>query len=672
MQLIQDLDIKPGTRVLLRCDLNLPQDEQGGFKDFFRLESSLPTINYLLNKDATIFICSHLGSPKGKPNPKLSLQPLAEIIADQLGQKVDFIQDPFNPTLNLRDKEGVLLIENLRFWPGEESDSFQFAQDLIHFTGAELFIQDAFGVSHRNHASLTKFPEILPCAAGLLLQKEIQFLNLPATSNLNLLIGGAKVESKLPVVANFIDRADSILAGGVVANTLLKASKLEIGASLFEAEVLPTAIEIITKLKDSKTTLLLPTDYLTAPNPEALLAQEFNQENLRQDQMILDLGVSTTLLYKSKLQTASTIVWAGTLGFAENPVFASSSRDILNYLLDLKIRDSKLRIIIGGGDTVDFVRSQLDQAELNLIDHLSTGGGASLLMLSGQSLPGITALDKVSHSFEPTNSNNPSSNHLELKSSSSIAHQDKKRPILIANLKSHFSLEQTKAWLQEFLSSSTLTSANLGSYIAAPALFLEELTTTLGQANLSNKPAVIAQDVSAFEEGAQTGEIAASMLDSIASGTLIGHSERRNIFHEDESTISKKINQALQAGLTITLCVGGNSKEILSQKKEVSDQLNSALSNFSPKDLSFLQIAYEPVFAIGSGDVPTDEFLADQLKAIRKILSSFGNNVPILYGGSVSPDNAKQIINLGFDGLLVGSASLKIPLLEEIGINMLG
>lgn len=662
MQLIQDLDIKEGTRVLLRCDLNLPQDDKGKFTDFFRLESSLPTIGYLLDKGVTIFITAHLGSPKGKPDPSLSLQPLTEILSDQLGQKVEFIADPFDLSLKLADKKGVFLLENLRFWEGEEANSLELAQALTKSTGAELFVQDAFGVVHRKHASLTRFPELLPSAAGLLLQKEIQFLSLPETSNLNLLIGGAKVESKLPVISNFIGKADSILTGGVVANTFLKASKEEIGASLFDEPMLNMADETLSEISKSETKLLLPEDYLTATSPDALLAQEFTKENLRADQMILDLGVNTTSTYKSKLNTSDTIIWAGTLGFAENPVFANSSREILNHILDLKVRNEELKIIIGGGDTVDFVRGTLDQSELKLIDHLSTGGGASLLMLSGQELPGITALDKV-----PDNSQKNSKSQLPPEESHEL--QSLNKPVLIANLKAHFNLEQAKDWVQEVIKSEVLTSGKLDLLVAAPTLFIEELSSDIKSSTTSLS--VISQDISAFEEGAQTGEVAASMLAGMAPGTLIGHSERRNIFHEDESVISEKLKRAIAANLKIVLCVGGKSKELLSHKKEVQDQLTSALNNFNSEKSTLLTIAYEPVFAIGSGDVPTDEFLTEQLESIRRELSIFSRDTLVLYGGSVSPSNTKQIMDLGFNGLLVGSASLKVPLLEDIGINML-
>ena len=194
MKNIQDLNIEPGGRVLLRCDLNLPQDVNGNFTDFFRLESSLPTMRYLLELGVSIFIISHLGQPKNGFQKDLSFQKLALILSDQLKQNVKFIEDPFADGLNLSSQNGVFIFENLRFFEGEETNSKQYAKDLVFACSAEFFIEDAFGACHRNHASITQIPKLLPSAAGFLLQREVEFLASPDPQNLNLIIGGAKVE----------------------------------------------------------------------------------------------------------------------------------------------------------------------------------------------------------------------------------------------------------------------------------------------------------------------------------------------------------------------------------------------------------------------------------------------------------------------------------------------
>lgn len=657
MQLLQDPNfsskLKPNSRVLLRLDLNLPQDENGNFTDLFRLESSLPTLRFLLEKKCTIFIIAHLGSPKGQKFPSLSLEPLAKLISQNLQQEVNFIADPFDSELKLSQQPGVFLLENLRFFSGEEQNSEQFAKDLTSTTNSKFFVQDAFGVCHRAHASLVQLPKLLPSAAGLLLQKEISGLTVPKSSTLSLIVGGAKVESKLPVIENFLDSANSILTGGVVANTFLKASGQDIGASLFSAENLSLAKTLLERSKQEADNLELPSDYIVAESPNSPNSHSSDSQNLQDSEMILDLGSKTISTFIKKLRNAQTIIWAGTLGFAENPIFADSSQQILDAILSLKSQDPKLKIIIGGGDTVDFTRSNLSSTELSHIDHISTGGGASLQFLAGRQLPGISALSLSK------NSNSSS---------------ESKTPILAVNLKANFNLEQAKAWLEEVLQSPTLTSKNLQFIISAPDLFLEEFSTHISklksEAKLNNPPQIFAEDISNLDSGSHTGEVSAKMLQSIASGTILGHSERRINFGETDQTIFQKVQQALKNSLNLILCVGSKSKNSNQHQQEVYTQLTSILPLFNSSNSKFLTIAYEPVFAIGSGDVPTSQFLQEQLKLIGLTLQDYGLKSPILYGGSVDDKNVHEFLNLKFDGVLVGSAALKTPTLEKIGQNL--
>lgn len=646
---LQDIEINGSSRVLLRCDLNLPQDENGKFTDLFRLESSLPTISYLLEKGATVFIIAHLGSPKGKRDPSLSLEPIAQILSTKLNQSVDFVADPFKNDEDLKSRKGLFVIENLRFWPGEEGNSTQFAQDLVSATSSDSFVQDAFGVCHRNHASLTQLPTLLPSFAGLLLQKEIEYLSNLSSDNLSLIVGGAKVESKLPVIKNFVGKAEDILTGGVVANTFLKSSAKEIGDSLFSEPDLDEAGKILSSVESSNTKLNIPTDYVIASSPDSIETTIKSEDDFRGVGMILDLGPQTTQEYQDKLQNSKTIIWAGTLGFAEKPAFVEASKQVLNSVLKLKVSDPSLRIIIGGGDTVDFVNSTLTPEELLSIDHLSTGGGASLLMLAGQKLPGIESLD--------------------LNSESSA--EQKPKLSLVANLKSNFDLQDMKSWLDDLLRSKLINLEGLEILIAPPDIFLEEVSSNLRELKNISNVKVIAQNISADSEGSHTGEIASSMLHGIASGTLIGHSERRIGLDEDLEDIKLKNDRALEENLEIILCVGGSSRDSNTQAGEVQEQLRSALINLDKSKEYLIKVAYEPVFAIGSGDVPSDEYINNQLSLIKQELKSLGLNCPVLYGGSVKADNAKQILGIGFDGLLVGSASLKVESLEAIGINML-
>ncbi len=684
MELLQNLPLKLNSRILLRLDLNLPQDENGNFTDLFRLEASLPTLHFLQAKNCTIFIIAHLGSPKGQKVPNLSLKPLSVLLSQKLQQKVKFVADPFDSNLKLNQQSGIFLLENLRFSSGEEQNSAQFAKSLISATGSEYFVQDAFGVCHRAHASLVQLPKFLPSAAGLLLQKEVAGLSISNSSGLSLIVGGAKVESKLPVIKNFINSASSVLTGGVVANTLLKASGQDIAASLFSAEQL----SLSSKLLASSTKIKLPLDYLVASSEQSTKARSASQQNLQSEDMILDLGPKTTSTFIQELHNAKNIVWAGTLGFAENPIFSHASTQIIDAILSLKNQNPKLKIIIGGGDTVDFIRANLSSAELAKIDHISTGGGASLQFLAGQQLPGIVALSLTSHSIQaptsrptPTSRPNPDPTpnlSLSLTStfepSSSPKHNlqiKTQLPILALNLKANFNLEQAKLWLQEALQIPELTQLKKVQFIiAAPAIFLEEFSSDIAKLNLSNRPQIFAEDISKLDSGAHTGEISAEMLQNIASGTLLGHSERRINFAETNQVIYQKAGQALKNNLNLILCIGSKSKNSTEHQQELYTQLSTILPLFNSANSNFLTIAYEPVFAIGSGDVPSPQFLAKQLSLIQLTLQDFGLQAPILYGGSVDQSNVQQFLTIGFNGVLVGSAALKIPTLKKIGQNI--
>jgi 3-phosphoglycerate kinase/triosephosphate isomerase len=706
MKNIQDLNIQAGGRVLLRCDLNLPQDANGSFTDFFRLESSLPTMRYLLELGVSIFIISHLGQPKNGFQKDLSFDKLAPILSDQLKQNVKLIEDPFADGLNLSSQNGVFIFENLRFFEGEETNSKQFAKDLVFACSAEFFIEDAFGACHRNHASITQIPKLLPSAAGFLLQREVEFLASPDPQNLNLIIGGAKVESKLPVLSSFLNTAEAILTGGIVANTLLSAKGQYLASSLIDSKSLSDAKDLINKLQndsDSKTKLLLPVDYLSAKSIDALIADETTSKSLHADQLILDIGKNTIEVYKNQLNKAKTIIWAGTLGYAENHIFAEGSGQVLGHLLKLKADNPALKIIIGGGDTVDFIRDSLQPEELSLIDHLSTGGGASLKLLSGQVLPGIAALDS-----EPTPnpdqilksaSDNDLNPEMELNSVPSVDSQrldlnltqvpplptqrtnsdkdlpnaktKKSAPILVANLKAHFTIQEALDWFKQILSFQTLTSPSLNFSIAVPSIFLEEFSTHLQKLNLQYPPQVLAQSTSSVTEGSHTGQIAASMLLGIASGSLVGHSETRQAGQQGLELVAKEFFNLQKQNLNLVLCIGGSSSDPVQHKKQVDWELRSALVALDESSSSEITIGYEPVYAIGTGKVPRPEFLIEQLSSIKKVLSDFNLNLKILYGGSINKNNAAEILELGFDGLLVGSSSLNPEELQKIGINML-
>jgi 3-phosphoglycerate kinase/triosephosphate isomerase len=679
MQNLQDLQVNKKSVVILRLDLDLPRDGSGKFTDLFRLESALPTLEYLIDRKAKIYIIAHSGRPKGLHSPALSLESLADIIAAKTSVPVNFITDPLSAkSFHAAKKSQLNLIENIRFWPEEEANSAELAQQIALNTGANLFVQEAFGNSHRTHASNMQFPKIMPSAAGFCLQKELTALQEdPSTPTSHLLVGGAKVESKLPVLKSFIQRGTTVLTGGVVANTLLKANGSNIGSSLLDQAQLAEAKEIIASShnRSAKPKLNLPIDYLCAKDPSAIISFQYTPQNIQPGEMILDIGPETTSSYIKYLESATRVVWAGTLGYAENPTFAVGSKSILAQLLKLKIQSLKtktpLQIIIGGGDTVNFVLSNTSAKDLKLIDHISTGGGASLALLSGKELPAVTALDSQ---HQPLKSQSLKAK-LGLSKKARTGAQNtnspnQEPPILIANLKANFNQAEFKNWLAKLQAASKNAKLNLKIGVAAADIHLDDLAAVIKSKSLNLE--ALAQDIAPFTEGAHTGSISAQMLKGTCSGSLIGHSEARAQLHQSNSEVAEKVLLTTEAKLKAIICIGSKSKQSPIHKRDLHLQLASAIKLLkTDQQKSLVTVAYEPVFAIGSGDVPEDDFLKEQLASIKNILTSFNlKDSKVLYGGSVSTANAKQILSLGFNGLLVGSASLDPKQLSLIGKNI--
>jgi len=378
-------------KVLVRVDFNVPLDEEtGAIIDDSRIKATLPTLRYLIERGVRVILCSHLGRPKGRVVEKLRLAIVAQRLSQILGQPVKTTNDCLGldverAVAGLREGE-VLLLENLRFHAEEEKNDTSFAQSLASL--ANLYVNDAFGTSHRAHASVVGVTRYLPAVAGLLLEKEINTLGgiieKPAHPFVALL-GGAKVSDKVGLLENILDKVDDILIGGGMAATFLKAKSYEIGGSLIEVEKVAVASGLMEKAAQSGVNLLLPTDVILADE----ISSEARVETISiaaipEDKKIVDIGPNTIQSFRESLQKCKTVFWNGPMGIYEIPRFAEGTKAIARVLASLDATT-----VIGGGSTADAV------AGLGLTDKMtfvSTGGGASLKFLSGETLPGIAAL----------------------------------------------------------------------------------------------------------------------------------------------------------------------------------------------------------------------------------------------------------------------------------------
>lgn len=387
---VEDLDVQ-GKRVLVRCDFNVKM-EDGVITSDKRIVASLPTIQYLIDHNAKVILCSHLGRPKGEVNPEFSMKPVAARLSELLGKEVKMAEDVVGESAqalaaSLKDGE-LLLLENVRFEPGETKNDVELSKKFAAL--AELYVNDAFGSAHRAHSSTTGVAEFLPAACGYLIQKEIQFIG-GALENpkrpLVAILGGAKVSDKIGVITNLIDKCDTLIVGGGMAYTFMKSLGHKIGDSLLEADKVELAAEMMKKAEEKGVQFLIPVDNKVGKEYKSdTEAMVVNSDEIPDGWMGLDIGPATQKIFADAVKDAGTVIWNGPMGVSEWENFASGTVAVATA-----IAESGAISIIGGGDSAAAIQ-KLGFADK--MSHISTGGGASLEYLEGKELPGIAALNE--------------------------------------------------------------------------------------------------------------------------------------------------------------------------------------------------------------------------------------------------------------------------------------
>lgn len=388
---IREIDIK-NKKVIVRVDFNVPLDDDLNITDDTRIRLSLPTIEYLRNNNAKVILMSHLGRPEGKPEDRFRLDPVAKRLKELTGARVKKFDEIFS--LEIKDyidksksDDEIVILENLRFSPGEKENERDFSKSLASL--ADIYVDDAFGAAHRAHASVVGIPEFLPAVSGLLLEKEVEtlttLLESPQRPFLTIL-GGSKVSDKIKVIKNLMEKVDSLILGGGMTYTFLKAQGYEIGKSICEDDQLDYARDMIELAKKNNVNFLLPVDItIAAEFDENSEKKVVSIDSIPAGWMGLDIGIRSTEIFKKEIQNASTIFWNGPLGVFEWEKFSNGTKNIA-----IAVAESEGVTVVGGGDTVAAVKKYNVSDK---ISHVSSGGGASMELLEGKLLPGIEALN---------------------------------------------------------------------------------------------------------------------------------------------------------------------------------------------------------------------------------------------------------------------------------------
>ncbi len=629
---VKDVPVS-GKRVLVRVDFNVPLDENQQITDDSRILGALPTIRYLAEHKARTILCSHLGRPKGKFVPEMSLAPVAKRLQELLpGLNISFASDVIGEdakkkAAELRDGE-VLLLENLRFHAEEEKNDSKFAKALADY--AELYVSDAFGTVHRAHASTEGVAHYLPAVCGFLIEKELDVMGKALSDPERpfvALLGGKKVRDKIGVIRNLLNKCDTLLIGGGMCYTFYKAMGLNIGNSVLDEESIDLAKTLLDEAKKKGVRMLLPVDCVVGKefkNDTEILTISYDE--IPDGYIGMDIGEKTDELYAQIIREAGTVVWNGPLGVFEFDNFAQGSEAIARACAECEGIT-----IIGGGDSAAAI------AKFGLSDkmsHISTGGGASLEFLEGKTLPGIACLlDKP-----------------------------ERKKLIAGNWKMNMNRDETKVLVEELI---PLVSESACDIVVCPPFV--DLSCAAKRVKGTNIH-LGAQNVHWAAKGAFTGEISADMLKNIGvEYAIIGHSERRQYFGETDETVNMRVKAALENELIPIVCVG----ETLEQREAgitdsfLAGQVRALYNGITADKAETIIIAYEPIWAIGTGKTATDEEANRTIGAIRSVVAelygaAFAEQTRILYGGSMNAKNAAGLKSMPeIDGGLIGGASLK-------------
>lgn len=630
---LNDIDVK-GRRVFLRADLNVPVNN-GVIADTTRISKTMPTLEYLLSRGASVVLCSHLGRPKGIGyEAALSLAPVAVWLKDH-GLDITLASGVTGKTVEAEAallKPGqVLLLENLRFDKRESENDPIFVKELACL--ADTYVNDAFSAAHRAHASVSGVAlGFAPNRAvvGMLMQKELAAMSKIMHDHarpLLVIMGGSKVSEKIGIIRHFLGKADTILIGGAMSFTFLKGMGIDIGNSLYEKDKLDLASALQQEAAISGTNLMLPLDHLVAKEITANAECHITQSQaVPEGSMGLDIGPETVAAYVEEIRKAKTILWNGPMGVFELDPFATGTIAIAEEIADTADRGNF--VLVGGGDSVTAAAKAGVTARMT---YVSTGGGASLEFLSGMELPGITTIQDVYASIKPVK-------------------------MIVANWKmNHLHKDAIKFCSKLKASYKPVDGVIIA--IAPPLTLLSDLSKELG-----SMLSLYGQNAHFEPNGAFTGEVSMAQIRDVgATGVILGHSERRQHCFETDEILMCKIKAAWTNDLMPVLCIG-----------ETIDQLDdgSAL-NVIRKQLRILSglgkgpiaVAYEPRWAIGTGRRASVDQIEDMHGFIRiqllDLMGAAGRKIPILYGGGVTTDNFGEIIKIPeVSGCLVGGASL--------------
>ena len=629
---VKEADLK-GKRVLIRVDFNVPV-KNGVVTDATRIKAALPTINYILDNGASLVVMSHYGRPKGQKNMDFSMAPIRAEFEKLLGKPVKLAPDVIGEEVEKEVKAlkpgEVLLLENVRFYPDEEKNGEEFAKTLASY--GDLYVNDAFGTAHRAHASTEGVSHFLPAYAGFLIEKEVKFM-APLLENPEhpfvAVIGGSKVSSKISVLESLVKTCDTIVIGGGMAYTFLKVLGHSVGTSLVEDDYQETAKAFLAAAEKKGVKVILPVDHVCADKfDENATPVAVDSVDIPEGLMGLDIGPKTVALIVSEMKSAKNVVWNGPMGVFEFSAFAKGTEAVAKALAE-----SDAISVVGGGDSVAAINKF---GLASQISHVSTGGGASLEFLEGKVLPGIKALEKQG-----------------------------RRPYIAGNWKMNLVPSEAKKYAAELAAAYKESGADCKCMIACPFVDLPGVVEAVKGSDII----VAAENMADHKSGAYTGEVSPLMLQDLGVNTVIlGHSERRQYYGETNEVVNGKVLLALECGMDVDLCVGETLEEREGGKLEevLTAQLEVGLKGVKPEEMAKITIAYEPVWAIGTGKTATPEDADNAHAFIRETVArlyskDIAEKLIIQYGGSVKAENVKALMaKENIDGALVGGASLSV------------